>query len=137
MARSLALLLMKNEAALHSQHIAGKHNIVADSLSRDHHIYDNILTSVLSCLYTTQAPNSFKMQSLSNKVISWVYLLKDMSTNRKEYILTTTPSTTSALIAGDDSYKHVKLPMNFLKNSHKRNGSGWCQHSQQVLERMS
>ena len=37
-ARRLALELIDNDSALYSQHIKGKHNVIADSLSRDHHM---------------------------------------------------------------------------------------------------
>ena len=91
---------MTNEAALHSQHIAGKQNIIADSLSQYLHIPDETLTNVLSRLYYVQEPLGLKMQTLKIEIISWVYSLKDMSTNRKAYTVTRTPSATGALIDG-------------------------------------
>ena len=43
-ARHMATNLMENNTSLYSQHISGKRNVVADSLSRDHHIIKNKLS---------------------------------------------------------------------------------------------
>ena len=44
LARHLALLIMKYDMVLYSQHIAGVVNVVTDSLSRDFHLPVNALT---------------------------------------------------------------------------------------------
>ena len=50
-AKWLALELMSCESALYSQHIRGRHNIMADALSRDHHLSILQLTKIFYRLY--------------------------------------------------------------------------------------
>ena len=60
-ARWLALELMTFDSALYSQHIRGKHNIIADSLFRDHHLSITQLTNSFLRLYPDQTPPSSRI----------------------------------------------------------------------------
>jgi hypothetical protein len=86
LARHLAFLLFKKEATLHSEHIPGDHNIIADSLSRDFHLNDTTLTSLLLShpSTTSQVPNSFKIHNLNTQTTSWIASLVDSTTPTKE-----------------------------------------------------
>jgi hypothetical protein len=86
-ARTLARFLIENEMSLHSQHIPGKHNIIADSLSHDFHITESTLTFLLNNSYPLQTQRNLRLAALSRETICFLYSLKDMSTNRKEYLV--------------------------------------------------
>lgn len=74
LARYLARLLFKNEATIHPEHIPGKNNIIADSLSRDFQLNDADLTHLLlsSPLSKSQMPPSFGIISLPKTTSSWI-----------------------------------------------------------------
>ena len=46
--------MLESESALYSQHIKGKFNLIADSLSRDFHLSNKQLTFLLNSLYKPQ-----------------------------------------------------------------------------------
>jgi hypothetical protein len=73
-ARYLAHLLFINEATLHPEHIPGKNNIIADSLSRDFHLTNKNLISLFysSQESRNQCPKHIKIQSPPIKIISWI-----------------------------------------------------------------
>jgi hypothetical protein len=85
LARYLAFLLFKQEATLHSEHIPGDNNIIADSLSRDFHLSHTDLTSLLSTHPSTspQIPTSFHIHDLPSQTISWIASLVDSKTPTK------------------------------------------------------
>ena len=66
-ARWLALELMSYDSALYSQHIRGRHNIIADSLSRDHYLSITQLTNSFLRLYPDQTPPNFRILPLPEK----------------------------------------------------------------------
>jgi hypothetical protein len=75
-ARAIARLLLKTKSALHSLWFAGIENIVADCLSRDHHLSDELLLALLSLHVPEQLPPGFRISplplGLSSQVISWL-----------------------------------------------------------------
>ena len=75
-ARAIARLLFKTKSALHSLWFAGILNIVADCLSRDHHLSDDLLLALLSLHVPEQLPPGFRIsrlpQGLSSQVTSWL-----------------------------------------------------------------
>ena len=72
LARHLASFLIKHEATLFSQHIPGEQNVTADCLSRDFHLSD---TAILSLLHTKapqqQVPHNIHMTKLPPAISSW------------------------------------------------------------------
>jgi hypothetical protein len=126
LARYLARLLFKKEATLHAEHIPGKHNIVADSLSRDFHLNDTDLTSLLfSHAPPTQVPSTFKIHPLPPHLSSW-------ATSMLESMPPTTASpprpAPSNLVPSNDtppSSSNVASPTPSLNNTHipKNNSS--------------
>ena len=51
--RLLARLVMDSQSCLYTQHLKGIHNIVVDALSRDFHLSNLVLTSLLKYFYPT------------------------------------------------------------------------------------
>jgi hypothetical protein len=97
-ARTIARLLMKTKSALHSLWFAGIENIVADCLSRDHHLTDDQLLTLLYLHVPEQLPPGFHIsqlpRALSCQVTSWLVSLP------QDTQLLTTP-TRSKLATGD------------------------------------
>jgi hypothetical protein len=71
-ARKHASLYIDAGVMEYMQWFEGKANNVADSLSRDFHLIDDDLTSLLFCLYPNQLPQHFKIVPLPNKITSWL-----------------------------------------------------------------
>ena len=137
LARKLARILMNSESTIESQHIKGSHNIVADSLSRDHHIEATHLTFILKSLFPSQVNQNFEIsQILPVKIISWLNLLKDILTTSEVSIPKHCKSKIGILFDGKNSWKEVVYMINSLNHSLKRQELPSCQHSLQVLEEM-
>ena len=77
-------MMLDNDSALYSQHIKGKQNFIADSLSRDHHLSNEQLTFSFQTLLPEQTPDSFEISQLPNEVASWVISLSRFSTKTQE-----------------------------------------------------
>ena len=72
-ARYLASLCIEHDLCIYGQHFKGIWNIVADCLSRDHHIPDNVLTALLSILCPSQMPQNFHISPVPQEIVSWLY----------------------------------------------------------------
>ena len=74
--RWLSALLLNATACTYSQWIPGEENVVADSLSRDHHLSPTELTHLLQTLAQPQLPQNFHISplpaELSSKITSWL-----------------------------------------------------------------
>ena len=86
-ARKLARTTMDAEVALYSQHIPGCHNVVADCLSRDHHIDNKKLTFLLQQLYPSQTQgNFFILEKLPKEIASWIEFLSHDEIKSRHYL---------------------------------------------------
>jgi len=72
-ARHLARLCIEHDICIYAQHFKGKWNVVADCLSRDHHIPADVLTALLRLLCPLQMPRNFHILPLPLEIESWVY----------------------------------------------------------------
>ena len=85
-AKKLATLFISADSSIYSQHFAGKLNVIADSLSQDHHINDANLTFLLQPSFPQQAPQNFKICPLPPTITSWVNsLLLEMPEKAPEH----------------------------------------------------
>ena len=100
-ARWLASRIIASDSSLYSQHIKGESNFIADSLSRDFHISDEWLTTLLYFYFPQQMPQSFDIVPLDREVVSWIWSLSHKAIERKECRERPTKSTMGALIDGD------------------------------------
>ena len=116
--RKLARTMISQNAALYSQHIAGKHNVVADAQSRDHHIDDSKLTYLLTSLFPNQAGANFRISSaLPPELTCWIASLKADSTKRTESAKAPFKSKMGAFINGHDTWPTVKSTVSFWTNT--------------------
>ena len=74
----LSTLLLQANICTYSQWIPGEENVVADSLSRDHHLSDKQITHLLQTLARPQLPPNFQLSplpdELASKITSWLQL---------------------------------------------------------------
>ena len=71
-AEQLAAVFLAADSCIYSQHFAGSLNVIADSLSRDHHLSDKTLIPLLQSKYSTQAPDNFTICPLPHTISSWI-----------------------------------------------------------------
>lgn len=71
-ARSHARHYMNQGIRDYSQWFRGSHNNVADSLSRDLHLSDELLTSHIIKHFPSQVPENFRIVPLPNEIVSWM-----------------------------------------------------------------
>ena len=136
-ARTLAEILMESESSIESQHIKGSHNVVADSLSRDHHIESTHLEFILKTLFPSQAQKSFKIcRTLPKEIISWLDSLKGIMTTSGVLPPKPGKSKVGTLYDGKNSLKSVTSMTNSLIHSMNEKRSPSCRLSRQVLEEM-
>ena len=71
-ARHLAILLIHSKSSLYSQWVEGEANGVSDILSRDHHLTDSAVISLILTSCPEQVPNGLHLQPLPNEIASWL-----------------------------------------------------------------
>ena len=71
-ARFHARNMMARQACNYSQHLPGRLNVIADCLSRDFHLSDDQLISMLTSLHPSLSHTQIKIINLPQKHISWV-----------------------------------------------------------------
>lgn len=70
---TLALRCIHHDFTVHSQHIKGSHNLLADLLSRQPNLTDTALTSHARHSFPSQIPTNFKLYPLPDDLMCWVY----------------------------------------------------------------
>jgi hypothetical protein len=78
-AHQLADYCLAHSTTLHSQHIWGKRNLVADALSWIHHWDDNQLTHFCLHTFPHQLPQDFQIYPIPDKISSWINLIVALS----------------------------------------------------------
>ena len=137
-ARHLAQLLLHNEASLFSQHIAGKSNVVADSLSRDTHITDTDLSHLLSLTYPSQVPQNFHIiPALPDEIISWIVSLVPDGTKHKVLQNQPTRSSLGAFIDGSPSLNDAISTILSWTTSPPNNESNSSRLSRELFDGMN
>ena len=101
--RWLSTLLLQHELCTYSQWIPGEENIIADSLSRDHHLSDNQLTHLLLTLAPQQLPPNFQLFPLPAELSSKLTLWLQQGCVPRDYSLTPTRSTLARSGFGSNS----------------------------------
>ena len=136
-ARKLAEILMEHDASLESQHIKGAHNVIADSLSRDHHIKDTYLKFILTSIFPSQVPQNFAISStLPIEITLWLDSLKEISTSVEVFPPKQSKSKTGLFFDGSASWQDLVSRTNFLMDSLKLPKSPSSPHLSHLLEEM-
>ena len=134
-ARKLALTTMEAEVALYSQHVPGSQNVIADSLSRDHHIDTNKLTFLLKQLYPSQAKENFHiLQELPREISSWLELLKPSRISKMALPPKPTRSKMGTLISGKSTLRDVALLTSSWMDLVKKKNCCSCPDTQRLLD---
>jgi hypothetical protein len=76
-----------------SQWFPGEENNVADSLSREMHLSDETLISLLHNTFPSQVPPNFKIVPLPNEIVSWLTSLLQRLPVKERYKEEHTPTT--------------------------------------------
>ena len=88
--------------------------MIADSLSRDHHIALSILTQSFTRLLPDQAPSKWTPVQLPAEIILWIYSLKECLTAPMALPQALNKSKLGALLDGVDSSQRWESTMNSL-----------------------
>lgn len=102
-ARWHARNLLAANACDYSQHVPGSENYVADSLSRDHHLTDTKLLSLLQTTVPHLLPPNPQIITLSDQIISKIAGLAHLEPKKRELNWRLTPSTLAAGVTGWNS----------------------------------
>ena len=136
-ARWLALVLVKNESAIYSQHIKGKRNFIADSLSRDHHMTNDQLTYAFKTLLPLQTPSSFAILPLPREVDSIISSLNQRLITTQESHHHPTRSKLGASINGVDSWETLISTMSGCLDIVESRKHTYSLHLQALAEEIS
>ena len=83
-ARRLGRLLLKHDASIVTEHIAGKFNLITDSFSRDEDLTDDELLDLISTkLPLSQVPTNLHFRPLKKETFSWLTSLMHALTKLK------------------------------------------------------
>ena len=98
--RHLARILIRHNSTVYAQHQTGKHNTIADILSRWHFLTDNELLTFFRSKFHSQLPTNFLISPVPNEICYWItsMLLKLQTTAALK-----NPLTTTKLERGNDS----------------------------------
>lgn len=99
-AREHAREIMKHNACDYSQHIPGITNVIADSLSRDFHLTNKQLISMLYSVNPPFLPKQMHIEPLPKEIISWIGSLALKQHKRKVLPERHTKSTLARGISG-------------------------------------
>ena len=122
-ARYLARMLFKYEASLYSEHIPGVHNHTADSLSRDFHLSDkNIISLIKSFAPPSQVPQNLHLVPLDPAISCWIASTLESMPQSKESIPQPSPSSLAlSSNSKSSSKKETSSTMSSLKTTHVHN----------------
>ena len=133
--RKLASILLHSNSALYPQHIPGKNNVIADSLSRDFHIPAKHLAFALKSLFPEQTPVNLTIsETLPQEITSFLEWLRDSQTNAKGSPPAPAPSKTGVSLAGSASLPDVVSRINSWIRLQRQQKSPSCPHLQRLFE---
>lgn len=118
-ARWHASNLLDYQASDYSQHIAGSENHVADSLSRDFHLNNDQLLSLLNLTCPHLLPPNPQVISLPTHLSSWIGSLAQLQPKKRELDWRRKPSTIAAGVTGWTSLDDQTSPIPILKTTHQ------------------
>jgi hypothetical protein len=120
-ARYFANLLFQNETTLYPEHIPGKHNVIADSLSRDFQLSDQ---KILHLFYSSQEcsqqrPNKITIINLPTKTTSWIASILESMNPKTQSLPQPAASTLAASTFSNHFSPNVGSMTHSSTNSHQ------------------
>jgi len=109
-ARSHARNIMKHNASDYSQHLPGLANVIADVLSRDFHLSNEQLISMLHSTSPPLLPPQLTIIDIPENIITWIGSLAQLLPKRKESPSRPTISTLARGISGWSSNENATYP---------------------------
>ena len=98
--RHIARLMIQTNSTIYSQHQKGKHNTIADLLSRWHFLTDIELLTFLRSTFPSQLPTHFWISPVPKEIISWtISMLQKLQTTAASR----SPPTMTKVERGNDS----------------------------------
>ena len=101
-------MLLNAKSSILSQHIPGKLNVIADSLSRDFHLSNETITSMLFFMYPNQMPENFQIFPAPEWLSSWLESLLPNRTTTQESPMRQERSNLEHLADGRGFYNNVR-----------------------------
>ena len=131
-ARKLATLLIDSNGTLYSQWFPGIENIIADVLSRDFHLSDDELTSLLSSHAPDQMPPLFHISPVPPEISSWLTSL--LRTQPPTMQSPKAPVRSKLLLGVDGSSTSNQLPSTMTLSSTASRGPNGTESSALSLQ---
>mmetsp|Transcript_13498 Transcript_13498/g.31904 ORF Transcript_13498/g.31904 Transcript_13498/m.31904 type:complete len:142 (-) Transcript_13498:825-1250(-) len=92
--------MMGLKARNYSQHMLGRDNVVTDCLSRDFHLSDAQLITMLTSIDDSLSPDMLKIVQVPDDLISWISKLERFAPDRLESPKAPIPSALAAGLSG-------------------------------------
>ena len=132
--RNLARMLMNEKATIRNCHKPGVTNFVADILSRDTHLPENVVKFALSKLFPNLVPESLSFVSLEKEINSELASLVQLKPNVQASPINITRSNVGRLLGGLDSSKEMVLKIHTLTNLIREKEPCCCPLSLKALD---
>ena len=116
-AREHARDIMEHKACEFSQHTPGVSNVIADCLSRDFHLTNKRLISLIFSAKPPFLPPTLEITTLTPNITSWIGSLAQNQPRRKELPHRHTTSTLAAGVSGWNSKPNASWMTPIWKNS--------------------
>ncbi|EJK49184.1 hypothetical protein THAOC_31970 [Thalassiosira oceanica] len=105
--------MMGLKARNYSQHMLGRDNVVTDCLSRDFHLSDAQLITMLTSIDDSLSPDMLKIVQVPDDLISWISKLERFAPDRLESPKAPIPSALAAGLSGWSSSSGSNTTMTF------------------------
>ena len=138
--RWLAAILEQTQACSYSQWIPGDDNVIADALSRDHHLSNAQLTHLIHHSATHQMPPNFSISPLPTDIASKLTLWMQIGRAPKDFKLTPRRSSIASSESGPNSLRpldFVMSPIHSSPTSPQNNAFDSSEHSRMPSGRPS
>ena len=137
LSRYLATSIITNDSALTAAFINGKTNVIADSLSRDWHIPDNVLISILNNLTTpSQMTPKLKNYKAPKELLSLIKSLEDSKITQEHLQHKHKPSRIGTLFSGPNTWKNLGSRTLSCPISKAKADSVYCAHLRELSEEL-
>ena len=137
-ARRLATMVFSSGSSLCGIHVKGSSNVLADSLSRDFHLANEVLDLTFTSLFYPQVVSApFRISSPSFDVISWMRSLKPSKTVKAVSAHRRSRSCLGTFLNGKSSWQASVSAMSGWTSSPRTSDLSWWRGSSRLYEEIS